>query len=179
MNVKFDGIRLENHDGKAWLCVRPTPDSLFDARKFVMSTKDKERVYVADLKRYYEKRSESANAYLWVLCEKIAQAIRSTKEEVYRETIGRAGVFTHLYVHVDEASRVALSWQNNGTGWLTEFIETRGEYVTIRAYVGSSKYDKAEMARLLDEVVSEAEELGIETKTPDEIARLKDLWGEK
>jgi hypothetical protein len=175
MLLVFDKAKLDSADGRWWVSLRVEgAESLMAARKFLHGMPDK--LHQATLERHSKKRSESANAYMWVLCDKIAQAIRSTKEEVYREMIGRAGVFTHLYVHVDEARRVAMSWQNNGLGWLTEFMETRGEYVTIRAYVGSSKYDKAEMARLLDEVVNEAQELGLETKTPDELAKMKDLW---
>jgi hypothetical protein len=34
------------------------------------------------------------------------------------------------------------------------------------------------MSIFIDGVVSEAKELGIQTETPDEIARLKSLWGE-
>jgi hypothetical protein len=32
------------------------------------------------------------------------------------------------------------------------------------------------MAKFIDGVVEEAKQLGIETKTPDEIAQLKSLW---
>jgi hypothetical protein len=35
------------------------------------------------------------------------------------------------------------------------------------------------MSRLIDGAVSEAKELGIETDTPEQIAKLKSLWGER
>jgi hypothetical protein len=35
------------------------------------------------------------------------------------------------------------------------------------------------MSIFIDGVVSEAEELGIQTMTPDEVAKLKSLWGNK
>lgn len=38
--------------------------------------------------------------------------------------------------------------------------------------------DAKEMARLIDGTVQEAKQLGIETATPDELARMKALWGE-
>ena len=40
-------------------------------------------------------------------------------------------------------------------------------------FEGSSEMDSREMAILLDGVVQEAEQLGIPTLTPNEIARLK------
>lgn len=46
-----------------------------------------------------------------------------------------------------------------------------------QCYEGSSKYDTAEMARFIDGIVQECEELGIETESPDELARMKREWG--
>ena len=43
------------------------------------------------------------------------------------------------------------------------------DYLVIR---GSSTYDTAEMATLIDGAVSEAKELGIETLPPEELARM-------
>lgn len=43
-------------------------------------------------------------------------------------------------------------------------------------YYGSSVYDKAQMARLIDIVVDECKEQGIETMTPEELARLTEEW---
>ena len=51
-------------------------------------------------------------------------------------------------------------------------------YTTVRLYVGSSKYTSEEMSVLLDGIIADAKELGIETETPDEIARMKAMWGE-
>mgnify|MGYP002522713106 CR=1 FL=1 len=45
-----------------------------------------------------------------------------------------------------------------------------------QCYIGSSHYDTKEMSDFIDGIVSEAEELGIETETPDELARLKAVW---
>ena len=46
-----------------------------------------------------------------------------------------------------------------------------------RVYMGSSEFDTNEMSIFIDGIVHEAKNLGIETLTPNEIARLKDLWG--
>ena len=49
------------------------------------------------------------------------------------------------------------------------------EYYKI--FKGSSEFDSREMSIFIDGVVSEAQELGIDTRTPEEIANLKSLWG--
>ena len=47
------------------------------------------------------------------------------------------------------------------------------DFTHYRVFEGSSEMDSREMAILLDGVVQEAEQLGIPTLTPAEIARLK------
>ena len=43
-------------------------------------------------------------------------------------------------------------------------------------YYGSSVYNSKEMSVFIDEVIDRAKELGIDTRTPEEIARMKSLW---
>jgi hypothetical protein len=50
------------------------------------------------------------------------------------------------------------------------------EFTHYKIYKGSSEYTTLEMAVLIDGIVSEAKELGIETIPPKEIERLKTMW---
>ena len=43
-------------------------------------------------------------------------------------------------------------------------------------YFGSSTYDSKQMSDLIDRLISEAKELGIETDTPEQISRYKSEW---
>ena len=70
-------------------------------------------------------------------------------------------------------------WEKMGLGWMAFDMGTTKGFTTIHAYKGSSAYDTKEMSRLLDWLVEEAEGLGLETRTPDEIERMKSLWNEK
>ncbi|MEE1017932.1 MAG: hypothetical protein UH824_00435, partial [Acutalibacteraceae bacterium] len=64
-----------------------------------------------------------------------------------------------------------------GKGWVTDTTPSKiGGCVNVIAYYGSSTYDTAQMSRLIDMAVQDCEALEIETKTPDEIARLVSLW---
>ena len=61
--------------------------------------------------------------------------------------------------------------------WISDFTTKNGkEYSQYIFYKHTHTLDKAEMARLIDGVVYEAQELGIETRTPDEIASLIENW---
>ena len=127
-----------------------------------------------DIKPHKHKRSLNANAYCWVLADKIAQKIDRTKEFVYRDAVSHVGVFDEVKVSSEEAAkRFKQIWYSHGVGWLTKSIDK----TTIQAYYGSSTYDTQQMARLIDYLVQEAKDMDIEPLTPEELARIKDEWG--
>lgn len=124
------------------------------------------------------KRSANANAYMWVLCDKIAEKIGSSKLEIYRDYILEQGVFDTVEINAEAVATYEQVWSAYGSGWLVEVVDTaaRNGFVILHAYKGSSTYDKQQMSRLLDRIVSDAQELGIETHTPEEIAIMKQCW---
>ncbi len=127
------------------------------------------------ISKYREKRSLDANAYAWVLMSKIADAINSSKDDVYEEMLNRYGVFYkdgNGYVVVTVKSSVNMStiyghWRK------IKDVDGFSSYMMVK---GSSEYDTAEMAKFIDGVIYEAKALGIETETPKEIERMKNLW---
>lgn len=136
---------------------------------------DKEKVF--EIKEHKVKRSLNANAYCWVLMNKIADAIKSTKEEVYREYIKNKGIFRLITMNKDATNTFIKVWQEKGLGWICDISESKYEgMVDVVAYYGTSSYNTKQMANFIDYVVDEAKNLGIETLPPDEIERLKSLW---
>ena len=126
-------------------------------------------------------KSKDANSYMWVLCDKIAQKLKSTKEEVYRHAIREVGMFDDVPIKNDQVdSKVAL-WNNIGVGWFAEVMRDSKHqgYTVVREYFGSRAYDNANMCRLVDYVVEAAKEQGIDVRTPEEIDRMKSLWGKE
>ena len=124
------------------------------------------------------KRSLDANAYLWVLCDQIAKAIRATKEEVYRAAIKRMGAVDVIPMREDAAAEWCRRWRSRGIGWVVETADAGLDgWVEVLAYWGSSTYSASEMSRLLDDVIEEAKGLGIETATPEQLALMREEWG--
>ena len=127
----------------------------------------------ADIKKYREKRSMSQNAYAWMLITKIAQSINPpmNKGEVYVEMLKRYGQGGIISVQKDKVSDVMRAFDyyvQKGEG------EVNGkQFLHMMVYVGSSQYDTKEMSTFISGIVEEAKDLGIETLTPDEIARLR------
>lgn len=125
---------------------------------------------IIETQKYYEKKSLNANAYFWVLCTKIAHALNSDKDTVYLLQLSKYGLFIDVMVIPEavEALRHNYRW--------VEPMETYGDMVSVRCYIGSSNYDKAEMARLIDGTVQDAKDLNIDTWTRDEIERVLASW---
>lgn len=127
-----------------------------------------------EIKQHREKRSLNANAYAWVLMGKIADAIRSSKDEVYLEMLKRYGQRTVVSVRADiDVSGYFKYYEPFASG----SVEGK-EFTHYYVFKGSSEFDTHEMSVLIDGIISEAEVLEIETLPPQEIARLKEMWGQ-
>lgn len=129
-----------------------------------------------ELKPYRQKRSLSANAYAWVLMDKLADKLKTTKEQVYRQAIDSVGVFEEIKVNTPEAGqRFKRIWMQNGLGWLTKTIDD----TTILAYYGSSTYDSKQMARLIDFLQEECVNQGIEVRPQWEVDAMLTEWDKR
>ena len=174
LNGKIAGVST-NLDGtvKLELVISNNKDVLIDN---YYKLKDKDNLSIS-IKQHREKRSLDANAYCWVLLQKLAEALDSDKDTLYEEMICKYGVFTHLIVKPSVVDRVKEEWRAvRELGKVTVNGKTG---IQLQCYFGSSTYDTKEMSVLIDGIVRECQELGIETLTPDEIADLKREWLKK
>lgn len=129
-----------------------------------------------------KQRSLSANAYCWVLCGKIAAVIGGGMRavDVYRQAIHNAAdetMWIPARVPRARAEELKTRWEKNGDGWLAIPISSGyTPFTDFKLYQGSSVYDGRQMGRLIDELIAEAENLGVDTITPDEKARMMTEW---
>ena len=128
------------------------------------------------LKEFKPRRSLNANAYMWALIGKIAEAMRISQDEVYHKVLCDYGTFD-----TDGGVTQILSIRADAklTGWLythtkpIKTVDLEGKKFTHYALIkGSSDYNTREMSFLLDGVIYEAKELGIEVMTSEELERL-------
>lgn len=125
-----------------------------------------------EIKKHRKKRSLNANNYMWVLVNEMGNKLNMSKEEVYFQMLKRYG----------QSEMVSIISSINVSGYF-KYYEVAGttllngkEFTHYRIYKGSSEFDTKEMALLIDGVVSECEELGIQTLTPSELNALKNSW---
>lgn len=137
----------------------------------------KGKEWAVEFKQVRRKRSLSANAYAWVLMDKLAQKLGTTKTAVYREHVRVYGSFQIIRLKREALVRFEELWKGNGLGWIVEHIGSVGETVEVMAYPGTSTYNTAEMARFIDGLVTECREQGIETMEPERLKSLVEAWG--
>ena len=120
------------------------------------------------VKKYRRKRSMDANNYCWHLMGQIAFVLGYTKEEVYIEQVKSVGLYDTVTMKNEAVDTFTRAWKNQGTGWVCERVGANREVpgmTDIICYYGSSVYDTAQFARLVDAVVTECKELGIAYET--------------
>lgn len=139
--------------------------------------------YTVSITKKNKRRSLNANAYAWVLCEKIARELSKnayiSKNDVYKRVIQDAGTFTYLPIKNDAVDRFIEIWHGHGLGWHAEDAgpaKTEG-YTIIRAYHGSSVYTVDEMRRLIDALIDECNQLNIPIESNDYVNSLIQEWG--
>lgn len=164
-----DAFRWSKDADGEWLCIRTK-----DAQPFLENVKQGKQ-YTVEIKEYRPKRSLDSNGYLWILCDKIAARIGISKVEVYRKAIKEIGGNSDTVCVLEKAADALCSgWEHNGLGWITERFSSKIDgCVNVTLYYGSSTYDSRTMSRLIDSLIEDAKELGIETMTPQELARLE------
>ena len=131
-----------------------------------------------ECKKWRNRRSLDANAYMWTLVDKIAKKTRQKPVDVYRHAIKEIPGNSTLVCVQDKAKDVLQQqWQAKGLGWQTEELPSKIEGCTnIMLYYGSSVYNTTQMSMLIDSIVEEAKALGIETLTPYELEGMKAQW---
>lgn len=177
MKIKANKIRMQyTEDRQAELVLTTTENIHIDDLKEIIL---KGKVLSVEVKAFRKRRSLDSNAYCFVLCQKIAEAIKSTKELVYQKFIKDVGQFEIVPIKNEATKRWIEVWNSKGLGFFSEVIkDSKLEgYKNVISYYGSSCYDTKEMCILINEIVTQCRELNIETMGPRELEAMNNLWG--
>lgn len=172
MTAQFDTAKVIVDGEQAYLCIGLPYTK---ARKFCGEMQPGKK-YAVEIKLHREKRSLDANAYFWVMLDKLAEALQTTKEELYLGYVRDFGIFRDFTLEEEEAKTFRHAWEMLGTGWPTEQVDYAEDKVIIRAYYGSSQYNTKQMSRIINAVVEDCKGQGIETLSEEELSRLTQEW---
>lgn len=133
------------------------------------------------VKKYRKKRSLDANAYFWVLVDRLTEKTGNDRIAIYRNAIKDiGGVSETVCLKEDAANKLCEIWSRNGIGWQTDIMPSKLKGCkNVILYYGSSTYNTKQMSLLIDNIVQDCKAVGIETMTPAELQVVKDAWGRK
>ena len=179
MKLRANNIRLQYTENRECEIVITSKENIHieDLKEIVSKGKE----LSCEIKQFKVRRSMDSNAYCWVLCQKIAEVLHTTKELVYKKVIKDVGQFELMPIKNEAVERWQKVWNSKGMGWFSEVLEDSKlvGYKKIISYYGSSCYDNREMSILINELVTQCKELNIETMAPAEIERMNNIWGGK
>ena len=175
MKLKASKIRVQYNEQMESEIILTTKDyiknEIEELKNIILNGKE----LTVEIKQYRHKRSIDSNAYMWLLLNEMASICKTTKDELYIEVLSRYGVFTHIVVKPSIVDRVKAEWRTVREVGEIKIGNKTG--VQLQCYFGSSTYNTKEMSTLIDGVVQEAKELGIETISGTEIKSMMKAWG--
>lgn len=143
----------------------------------------KNRNLVIDIIRQEDapKRSLDANSYFHVLLGKLADKMETSRPECKNLILGRYGQREFdddgNIIEILVPSKINMQFREDIHTVPVGYEEVNGvEMTRYQVSRGSHTLNRAEMAILINGLVEEAKEYGIETLTPDELARLNMAW---
>ena len=166
-----DLMRLAGGEWVISFTTREDPGTLFDELK--------DQPVKVEIRKASKHRSLSANNYAWVLIDQISEKTGNPVSEVYRNAIREIGGISDYYGMKEQAYESFCEiWTKGHLGRQVEIIpgSAKPGWINVRAWKGSSDFDSAQMARLIDSLIQDAESLGIPTIPDEKVERMISRW---
>jgi len=134
-----------------------------------------------EIKKYRERRSKDANAYFHVLVNKIAEYQGLGNDEVKKSLVIEYGALAKDDDGFTVGFKLPESVNIDSIYPYAKVFDVREEngrmFNCYLVYKHTHELDSKEMARLIDGTIYVAQDLGIETDTPEQLAKYKEGWG--
>lgn len=168
--MKIEGARYEGGE----LILKT---SSHEAKKMVYRFKPGEY----EIKPAKKKRSLDANAFAWALIHEIAGAAGIPPVEIYRDSLLDVGGTSSVVLLEEKAVETfKRAFIGEHIGRQVETMPSRQEgWITCICHYGSSDFDVHQMSTLIDNLLQDAETLGIETPEQSRINSLLEEWDAK
>ncbi|MBQ9251599.1 MAG: hypothetical protein IJ188_03065 [Clostridia bacterium] len=173
-------------DGKYVVTYTTTEDprEMFDELKdFAVEVK---------IRKYSEPRSLRANRYAWELIDQITEKMQQkepwvkwTQKMVYRNAIKEMGGVSQICgMKTLAVDYFRAQWEYGHVGRQVEILDGgmasgKEGWSNVRIWFGSSDFTSAQMAQFINNLIQDAEGLGIPTITPQEEERMVKDWGKR
>jgi hypothetical protein len=158
-------------------------DQIGIAYNFIRNKKNKR--YALTIKEHKKKRSDDANAKLWAILGEMSTVLHLPPEEIYQGYIPDVGGnYWIAPVKAEAIGKVSEDWCRGHIGRMVDDMgpcmskDLQG-YHNLKLYRGSSEYDSATFSRLLELVMQDCRQIGIEVLSEREKSLLLESIDEK
>lgn len=175
---KLNGVSIDCATGKPVVSFSAEDKSILQ-----FTEKLTDRRLRIDISQYRERRTLDQNSYYWTLVAQLADVLGVSKPFMHNQLLRSYGQYvTHdgrTIAHIvrddmgdyyDEAEHIHLKPTSH-----TKTMENGEVYRLYHELRGSSDLNTKEMATLLDGTIEECKAQGIQTATPEELARMRAL----
>lgn len=149
----------------------------------------RDKVLSIKVTKYRKNRSLDANAYYWTILSQLAEKLHVSKPYLHNIMLrkyGQAEYFSGkaaitMLPDTDETAEKIAEMEEAHFAPTSQVVPGK-DGINYRAYKllrGSHSYDSREMAELINGLVEDAQDAGIETLTPAEIERMMAAYGKK
>lgn len=147
---------------------------------------DKDAVWDIEPHKERKGRSLNANSYFHVLVQKLAQAqnppislakCKNMMVAAYGQPEYIDGQQAIIKSNVPQEKMQEIEYLHTALVKISE--ENGTECYFYRIYRGTHTYNNIEMQKLIEGVVQECKDAGIETATPAEVQKMIEVWGQK
>lgn len=142
---------------------------------------DKTKLY--EVKEYKEKRSKDANAYFHVLVNKLARFYNIADKEMKIKmnlqygTIAKDANENSIGIKIPQGTDITQFYDY--AKWFGECEDNAIKFDKYLFYKQTHTLNTKEMSQLINGVVQECQDVGIETKSQAEINSLLESWGKQ
>lgn len=134
--------------------------------KLIQYLYSQEKDKVFEVKEYKEKRNNNQNSKYWKLLNELCLVLKKGTEEVHFEMLKSYSQRYEILVPAEIKLRGIDYFEQKSK------IEKNGkEYVVYHVYTPSHELNESEFAILLQGLIEECNQQGIDTRSPEEILR--------
>lgn len=125
---------------------------------------------------YKQKRSLDANALLWHCLGKMGKAFIPPRDkwEMYLEELRKYGKYSYVLMDQKAVDSFKQMWRE--TEIVGEVDVNGRKAVQLLCYYGSSTYNTKEFSVLLDGVIEDMKDLGVQPPIPEDIKSALEEW---
>lgn len=174
--MKFDTKQINFFGGMIQI---PMPPGLTAAYQQIAAAVSNEKTLEVNITVKRKKRSLTANSALWAMLQDLAVVLKSSAEELYIEMLRRYGFCEDIAVLQEAAPRLMAVYKIVEPTGECIYNANYGKLIVYRCWRGSSTYDSKEFSYLLDMVIQEAKEHGVDFISEADKALLMDDMRER